>query len=308
MRDHGGVSHNAHRLEVEVAGGPLAAFELSDPADPSLPLVVAAHGITANSHAWRPVARALAGRARVVAPDMRGRGDSRALPGPYGMAAHAADLLSVLDHLGARRAVFVGHSLGAYMVARLAVDHPDRVTAAVLVDGGLTIPGTVDVDPQQFAEEFLGPALARLKMTFESREGYYDWWRAHPAFAGGAVADADLMAYADHDLIGEEPQLRSSVSEAAVRGDNADLFEMGAAAHRLTVPATLLCAPRGLLDQPSPMQPLGLVEEWAAEAPEQRLFQQVPDVNHYTITLGAAGAQAVSSAVSAAAPPLAATR
>ena len=44
--------------------------------------------------------------------------------------------------------------------------------------------------------------------------------RRHPAFARGDVDDADLVAYAEHDLIGESPSLRSSVSEPAVRGED----------------------------------------------------------------------------------------
>ena len=286
------------QLEISVLGGTLAAFDLSAPGGEALPLVVAVHGITANSRAWLPVAGALRGRARVLAPDLRGRGASNRLPSPCGMAAHAADLLALLDQLSVERAILVGHSLGGYIVARLAADHPERVRAAVLVDGGLPIPGLEGSDPQAFIDGFLGPALARLKMTFASRDAYHDWWRAHPAFTHGDVAPEHLAAYADHDLVGVEPELHSSVSETAVREDAMELFEMGAAAHRLSVPAALLCAPRGLLDEPNPMQPLALVKDWAEHAPEQRQAILVEDVNHYTITLSAAGAKAVAAAVS----------
>ncbi len=54
--------------------------------------------------------------------------------------------------------------------------------------------------------------------------------------------------------------MRSAVVEEAVRGDAADLFESGEDAPALTVPATLLCAPRGLQDGPDPMQPLPLAQ------------------------------------------------
>jgi len=171
----------------------------------------------------------------------------------------------------------------------------------VLVDGGLPIPGTEGAEPQAFLDAFLGPALARLRMQFVSHEAYRDWWRAHPALAGGEVEDSDLVAYADYDLTGTEPELRSAVSEAAARADAAALFELGEDARRLTVPATLLCAPRGLQDDPNPMQPPALVREWAAEAPELRRAIEVPDVNHYTIVLGARGARAVAREVAAAA-------
>lgn len=287
------------RLDVSVPGGALASFRLST-GQPGSDPVLAIHGITATSRAWLPVARALDGRVSLVAVDLRGRGASAGLPAPFGMAAHAADALAVFDQLGVERAVVVGHSLGAYVTARLAAEHPERVSAVVLVDGGLTIPAIDGVDPQAFISAFLGPALARLRMTFASREAYHDWWRAHPALAASDVADADLVAYADYDLVGEEPELRSSVAEPAVRADAGELFEMGSAAHRLRVPATFLCAPRGLLNDPNPMQPVSLVEPWAARAPAQRTFSLVPDVNHYSITLGARGAAAVAEAVVAA--------
>lgn len=281
---------------MQVAGGRLAAYALGTP-EPGAPAVLAVHGITANSRAWIPVARELHGRASLVAVDLRGRGRSNTLPPPYGIAPHIDDVLAVLDHLGLERAVVIGHSLGAYIVARLAADHPERVHSALLIDGGLTIPGIEDVDPQEFADAFLGPAIARLKLTFPSAEAYHDWWRAHPAFAGGDVRDEDLVAYADHDLIGEPPTLRSSAAEAAVRADAGELPTLGRPARELAVPATLLCAPRGLLDDPTPMQPLDLVREWAAGDPGRREGRLVENVNHYTITLGRAGATAVADAV-----------
>src|SRR5437763_11668230 len=183
------------RVDVPAVGGALAAYRLGE-AGPDAPTVLAVHGITANSHSWRAVARALGRRGDLVAPDLRGRGRSNALPGPYGIAAHARDLVDMLDHLRLERAVLIGHSLGAYIVARLAAEHPDRAAALLLIDGGLTVPVGDDVDPQQFVEAFLGPALARLRMTFANRSEYHDWWRRHPAFAAGDVDDGDLIAYA----------------------------------------------------------------------------------------------------------------
>ncbi|MGI8430153.1 MAG: alpha/beta fold hydrolase [Solirubrobacteraceae bacterium] len=288
------------RLDLKVAGGTLAAFRFGG-LRVGGPTVVAAHGITSSSRAWSAVARALSGRATLVAPDLRGRGASSELPGPFGLATHVADLLALLDDLSLDRAVLVGHSLGAYIVARLAVEHPERVSSVVLIDGGLTIPGLERANPQAFIEAFLGPALARLTLSFPDREAYRDWWRAHPAFAAGDVADSDLVAYADHDLVGEPPRLRSSVCAQAVRADAAELLEVGAAAHRLTVPANLLCAPRGLLDDPNPVIPLGLARSWAARAPAQRRATLVEGANHYTITLGARGAAAAADALAAAA-------
>ncbi len=284
------------RIDVPVAGGGLATFRLGDRRDGAQP-VLAVHGITANSHAWLAVARALEGRAALLAVDLRGRGASCGLPAPYGMDAYTRDMLAVLDHFELERTVLVGHSLGAYAVARFATDHPDRVSAALLVDGGLTAPLPDGVDPQAVVASVLGPALARLKERFPSREAYHEWWRAHPAFAHADVLDQDLVAYADHDLVGEPPDLRSSVGEEVLRADAAELFELGKPARALEVPAELLCAERGMIDDPNPIQPDELAQPWADAAPELRRTERVPDVNHYSLVMGAAGAGAVAEAI-----------
>jgi pimeloyl-ACP methyl ester carboxylesterase len=280
-------------IDVPVEGGTLAAFRLSGGAES----VLAVHGITANSRAWLPVARSLEGRAALVAVDLRGRAASSGLPGPYGMEAYARDMLAVLDHCRMERAVLVGHSLGAYAVARLAADHPERVRAAVLVDGGLTDPALQDVDPEPFLAAFLGPALARLELTFADRGAYHDWWRTHPAFATADVADSDLNAYADHDLGGSPPELRSTVVRDAVRADAHELFEMGKPAHRLSVPVEMLRAPRGLQNEATPMIAPELASAWADAEADQRRVLEVPDVNHYTIVMGRSGARAVAQAI-----------
>jgi pimeloyl-ACP methyl ester carboxylesterase len=286
-------------IGVGVAGGELACYRLGAPASDA-PLVLAIHGITSSSRNWVPAARELGDRAALIAVDLRGRAASSGLPAPYGVDADVADMIAVLDHFGLQRAVIAGHSLGAYIAARLAALHPERVRSLVLVDGGLTIPGSEDADPAAFMDAFLAPTLARLSMTFADASAYRDWWARHPALAdavrSGEIAHADLEEYAAHDLVGAPPQLRSSVNPEAIRADGTDLFHIPDA-RRIACPAVLLCAPRGLSDEPSPMQPLALAQSWADADPGRRRAIQVPDVNHYTIALGATGARAVAAAI-----------
>jgi len=282
------------RVDVEVAGGRLATFRLG--ADPSAPPVIAIHGITSTSRTWLAIARALEDRASLIALDLRGRGRSNALPPPFGIDAHVRDVIAVLDHFGLDRAVIAGHSLGAYIAARLATLHPDRVENLVLVDGGLTIPESSDVDPEEFMEAFLGPTLARLRMTFADLDVYYAWWAEHPAVAHADIVAADLREYAAHDLVGDEPEMRSSVNPEVVRDDGVDLFAVTDAV-ALSVPAVLLCAPRGMVDDPNPVQPLSIVQAWAAQDPQRRQAIEVPDVNHYTIAWGSHGAAIVADAI-----------
>jgi len=133
-------------------------------------------------------------------------------------------------------------------------------------------------------------------MTFPDVAAYQAWWAAHPAVANADVDRADLEAYAAYDLAGEPPELRSGITAQVVRDDGLDLFGEPDAA-RLTVPALFLCAPRGMVDDPHPMQPLADVQAWAAADPSRRRAVQVPDTNHYTIAWGARGAAAVAEAI-----------
>jgi pimeloyl-ACP methyl ester carboxylesterase len=288
------------RIDIAVEGGRLATCRLGAAADAAAPLVLAIHGITSTSRSWLATARALGDRATLAAVDLRGRGQSVALPPHVGLDAHVRDMVAVLDAAGLERAVVAGHSLGAYIAARLAIRHPDRVAQLVLVDGGLTIPGSAGTDPARFVQEFLGPTFARLEMTFPNVAAYQAWWAQHPAVAGADVDRADLDAYAAYDLVGAPPELRSGITPQVVSDDGLDLFGEPDAP-RLTTPAAFLCAERGMVDDPHPMQPLADVQAWADGDPERRRATQVPDTNHYTIAWGARGASAVADAIAAAA-------
>ncbi|MGI8750300.1 MAG: alpha/beta hydrolase [Thermoleophilaceae bacterium] len=261
------------------------------------PAVLALHGITANSGSWQAVARALGDSVRLSAPDLRGRADSAGLQGPYGIERHAADALAVLDAEGLSRAVVAGHSMGAYVAARLAADHPDRVQALVLVDGGLALPVPTDADPDEVLKATLGPALERLSMTFSDHAAHRAFWREHPAFAGDEVADEDLAAWVDHDLGGEAPELRSRVRAEAVRTDGRDLVadeDTRTALDRVTTPGVLLRAQRGLMDDDNAFIPIDQAEAFSHRYVELR---EVAEANHYTMLLGPEGVRATAGVI-----------
>jgi pimeloyl-ACP methyl ester carboxylesterase len=277
-------------LDVPVAGGTLRVCRWAG----TSPTVLAAHGITANALSWAPVADALAGRVSLVAADLRGRGRSAELPGPFGLARHADDLIAIADHLDLDRVAIAGHSMGGFVAAVAAVRHPQRVSSLLLIDGGVTlqVPGGADIDA--ILEGVIGPAMRRLQMTFESSRAYLDFWRAHPALS--AKWSPFIESYVLRDLAGQPPTLRSSCSLDAVRQDATDTLldpQTTAAIRHVTCPATLLWCERGILDEPQ-----GLYDEARLDAAdvdrEHIAVERVGDVNHYTVLLSAEGAATVA--------------
>ncbi|MGZ4483653.1 MAG: alpha/beta fold hydrolase [Nocardioidaceae bacterium] len=286
-------------FDVPVAGGSLRVGRWAA-SDPAAPVVVAAHGVTANHRCWALVAAR--DEVTVVAPDLRGRGRSATLEGPAGMDAHVADLLALADHLGLDRVRLAGHSMGGFVVAAFAARHPERTASVLLVDGGLPLqappPG---LTPQEVLAAVIGPAAQRLTMTFASTEAYFDYWRDHPAL-GPAWSDAveDYLAY---DLTGAPPERRSSVSLDAVAEDSADLMDLDTVATRakgLPAGTVFLRAPAGLMAEPGGLYPPTLMAEHEREFAHLDL-REVAGVDHYSILLGAPGAAAVSAALTA--PP-----
>ncbi len=288
--------------QVPVRGGTLAVTEW--PGDG--PVVVAVHGITANGLAWAETAAALGGRARLLAPDLRGRAGSADLPGPWGMANHADDVIAILDHLGVEQAVLAGHSMGGFVVATAAERTPARVRRVLLVDGGLPLPGAVApdadadvaVDIEAVVGAVIGPALERLDLSFASVEAYLDYFRAHPAFLPPNPWPASNDDYFAHDLgpARADGQYRSRVRKDATLFDGGETLRDPAVAdavHRMAVPTVVAWAPRGILDQTPGLYAPDVIAAVTARSPHLRTVE-IPDTNHYSIVMSAHGAEAVA--------------
>jgi len=119
------------------------------------------------------------------APDLRGYGESSApAGGPHGEGYTkrevADELVRVMAHLGHDRFAVVGHDRGARVTSRMALDHPDRVVRAAV----LNVVPTVD----QFERMGAGPSL-----------GYWPWFLlAAPAPLPERLLGADPAAVLDH--------------------------------------------------------------------------------------------------------------
>lgn len=91
------------------------------------------HGFPLSKAIWEPQFSGLPDTARLLAPDLRGHGESEAIPGPYPMDMLAEDCLTLLDSLGVKQpAVVCGLSMGGYVALSLARNHPNRLAGLIL--------------------------------------------------------------------------------------------------------------------------------------------------------------------------------
>ena len=99
-------------------------------------VVLLIHGIVGSARQWDPVARILAERYTVLAPDLLGHGESAKPRGDYSLGAYAASVRDLMVALGHRRATIVGHSLGGGVAMQFCYEYPPFAERLVLVSSG----------------------------------------------------------------------------------------------------------------------------------------------------------------------------
>nr|WP_137677457.1 alpha/beta hydrolase [Parerythrobacter lutipelagi] len=129
------------------------------------PPVICLHGLTRNARDFAEVADRLAGKWRVIVPEMRGRGMSEyaADAATYNPLHYVQDLIALLEQEGIERFIAIGTSLGGLMTMLLAASDPDRIAAAVLNDIG------PDVD---------GAGIERIREYVGQGRSYATWMHA----------------------------------------------------------------------------------------------------------------------------------
>lgn len=287
---------------VPVRGGELAVLRWKarepDSSDVAVPTIMLVHGITGNALAWAGVADELAGRAELIAVDLRGRAGSRDIEGPWGIDQNVADLVAVLDALNLDQVVLAGHSLGAFIAAAAVAASPERFSRLIAVDGGLGFPLPHGADPDAILEAVVGPAVKKLSMTFADPEDYLDFHRVHPAFVGNWTPQ--LTAYLVRDTrVLPDGRVVSSCREAAIRADGKQVLldeKLRTNINGLTRDVDFLYAARGLLNEPQALFDESRLDLGGLDRTRARVTF-VPDTNHYTILAPGVGAQAVVKAL-----------
>lgn len=225
------------------AGEVVLGFEWWPGAGP----VVCLHGLTSHRRAFRALADELSPAVGLLALDLRGRGESDQPAGPYGIEVHAADVVAALDTIGLHEPVILaGHSMGAFVVAAICAKNPERVRAAILLDGG-DYRAPVGVDPAEHMTATLGTVIARLDRTFASADEVCELFETTPLYEGRM--DDAAREYFAFDVAGPPGALRTRAYKPGVEFDWAELVTNAALREnlaRIAAPALLVTAPGGL--------------------------------------------------------------
>lgn len=126
--------------------------------------IILIHGLTANARFWDAIATRLMSNNRVIAFDLRGRGDSEKPFEGYDVMTHANDIQALYNRYGFEKATLIGHSLGAMIAVCFAGTYPEKVNKLVLIDGG------EDLHPE--VAQLLTPSIARLDKEYNSFSEY----------------------------------------------------------------------------------------------------------------------------------------
>jgi pimeloyl-ACP methyl ester carboxylesterase len=287
------------KLAVPVKGGNLALYRFgnNEPTANHLPILLI-HGVTSSNRAFQLFAKSLVERGFVpYAVDLRGRGESNTLPGPFGMKSHARDMADVIKFLGAESIEVIGHSMGAFVAVALQGTEPKLVKRLTLVDGGIPLPLPPGMTVAQVMPYVLGPAMTRLAMTFESVDAYRDYWKPQAAFIKGWSPVLD--EYIEYDLQGEAPNLKARTNPKAVEEDSEDLFVnnlIEKTLENLSEEVLLIRAVRGLQNEEGGLYPEPVLAAVLPKWPKIKVHT-IADTNHYDILLEETGAEAVAELI-----------
>jgi len=160
--------------------------------------VILMHGYAQNSHMWRPTIRELAKTHLVVAPDLRGFGDSTKAGAGYDKKSMAVDVHALAQKLGIRKAGIAGHDIGLMVAYAYAAQYPAEVDRIALLDA--FIPGVGDTTNLFLLKDlwhfhFYGPTPLAL---VDGRERIYleHFWNDFAADGKKSVSEADRVFYA----------------------------------------------------------------------------------------------------------------
>jgi pimeloyl-ACP methyl ester carboxylesterase len=195
--------------------------------------VVLLHGFPETHHAWRHQIPVLAQQYRVIAPDLRGYGETDKPASGYDKRTMANDLRALLRELSIERVALVGHDRGARVATRFAKDHPEAVDRLVVMDNVPTRIVAQSIDAQVARAYWfflfhqvpdLPEALIAGKERVWLRHFFSDWCYDPNAISGDAF-EAYVRAYeAPGAVRGAMADYRANAIDVAQDKEDADVL------------------------------------------------------------------------------------
>lgn len=252
------------------------------------PVLLLAHGLTANAHAFDGLmAAGLKQYARVIAVDLRGRGESEAPDHGYTMAETAKDIIALMDVLQLEQVVMGGHSYGAFLSWYLAAHYPTRISKVIALDAAMRMhPNTL---------QMLGPALGRLGKVFGSFDAYVQLVKTAPYLhfweeAMTSYYKADVHTAADGSVATiPNAQHMTEAATKVLAEPWADMLP------QVVQPVLMVNAP-GIYTMEAPLLPEANARETAALLPNVQF--EIVEGNHQTMLYGEGARQIVAAIAS----------
>jgi pimeloyl-ACP methyl ester carboxylesterase len=218
------------------ADGVAIRFQVEGRGEPTLVLV---HGWAFDRHVWDGQVPSLAERHRVVTLDLAGHGESGGSRTAWTMAAFGEDVKAVVDSVGAKDVVLVGHSMGGPVVLEAARRMPERVKGIVLVD---TLLNVEERTPPAEVEAFARQLQADYQKTVTQMANDYLFAAATPAAVRERVLrhatalPAPVSIAMLREVWGYDPLPALREVRAKVRAVNADKFPTNVEVNRRHMP------------------------------------------------------------------------
>jgi len=211
--------------------------------------IIFLHAFPLNRTMWAEQEKAFSSQFRVVTIDLRGHGESDAPLWRYTLDQAADDVIGLLDHLSIRQAIFVGLSMGGYILFALYRKYADRVKGLVLAD------------------------TRAQADTAEGKEARFQM--AQTAYKKGPSAIADIMIpkLLSPASVQTKPELvrrvRRMIEGNQISGIAGDLMAMAERPDSVTLLKHITCPTQiivGELDLPTPPADAKLMADWIPNA------------------------------------------
>jgi pimeloyl-ACP methyl ester carboxylesterase len=165
------------------------------------------HGSGSNSSVWSHQYGRLQSLFNIAALNLAGHGDSGG-QAKTDIASYAGHVKDILDVLGLRRPILIGHSMGAAIAVCFAAKYPQDISGIITLGGGVTLPVNPDIlNGLKSAPDVVLDMICKFSLAKENRPRLFDTLRASLASAGTAVLSSDMQACGKVDLAPELPKI-----------------------------------------------------------------------------------------------------